>query len=107
MRKENLPHDIFTPFAHYFQLNLDETSLLFNEGKIKFLGSKDKPLHKKGYIKSIFSITVLLVGSESGVNGPVVFIAKGLKVKPTNIGSNLVTRCGLPERSCVIPNKVA
>ena len=31
MRQSNSPRDIFIRFAHYFQLNLDETSLLCNE----------------------------------------------------------------------------
>ena len=43
----NSPCDIFTPFAHYFQLNFDETSLIFNEGDIKVLWSKDNPAMTK------------------------------------------------------------
>ena len=47
LRWKNLPCDIFTSFAHYFQLNLDETYFLCNEGKLKVLGIKDKPCHEK------------------------------------------------------------
>ena len=47
LRWTNSPHDIFTPFALYFQFNQDETYLLCNEGDLKVLGSKDKPAMKK------------------------------------------------------------
>ena len=47
LRWKNSPRDIFTHFDNSFQLNLDETSFLFNEGEIKVLGIKDKPHHKK------------------------------------------------------------
>ena len=47
LRQKNSPHDIFTPFPQYFQLNLDETSFLCNEGELKVLGSKNKPRHDK------------------------------------------------------------
>ena len=43
-----------------------------------------------------FSITVLRVGSESGVNGPVIFLANGENVYPKLRGKDLVTRYGLP-----------
>ena len=54
-----------------------------------------------------FLIIVLWVGSAAGVNGPVIFLAKGTKVHPRLRGNNLVTKYGLPEGSCVIPNKAA
>ena len=41
------------------------------------------------------------------MNVPVIFLAKGEKVHPRPRGNNLVTRYGLPEGSCVIPNKAA
>ena len=41
------------------------------------------------------------------MNGPVIFMAKGTKVHPRLRGNNLVTKYGLPEGSCVIPNKSA
>ena len=41
------------------------------------------------------------------MNGPVIFLAKGKKVHPRPRGTNLVTRYGLPEGSCVILNKAA
>ena len=55
----------------------------------------------------MFSITVLRVGSAEGVNGPVIFLAKGKKVHPRLRGKNLVTKYGFLEGSYVIPNKVA
>ena len=41
------------------------------------------------------------------MNDPVIFLEKRTKVHPRIIGTNLVTRYGLPEGYCVIPNKVA
>ena len=53
------------------------------------------------------SITVPWVGSAAGVNGPVLFLAKGTKVHPKLSVTKLVTIYGLPEGSCVITNKAA
>ena len=36
-----------------------------------------------------------------------IFLANGTKAHPRLIGNNLVTKYGLPEGSCVIPNKSA
>ena len=41
------------------------------------------------------------------MNGPVIFLEKGKKVHPRIKGNNLVTRYGLPEGYCIIPNKAA
>ena len=41
LRQKNSPRDIFISFAHFFQLNLDETSPLFNEGELKIIGGND------------------------------------------------------------------
>ena len=41
------------------------------------------------------------------MNGPVIFPEKGKNLHPTLIGKNLVTKYGLPEGYCVIPNKAA
>ena len=107
LRRKNTPRDLFTSFAHYFQLNLDETSCLCNEGEINFIGVRDKPLHENKFSDSRFSITVLRVGSVAGVNGPVIFMSKSTHVHPRLRGTNLVTRYIFPEGSCVIPKKAA
>ena len=52
--RTNSPRDIFICFSHYFQLNLDETSFLCNEGELKVVGSKDKPCHKNKFSDSRF-----------------------------------------------------
>ena len=88
-------------------MNLDETCFLCNEGELKVIGNNNKPCHDKNCSDSRFSITVLRVGSAAGVNGPVIFLEKGTKVHPRLRVNNLVTKYGLPEGSCVIPNKAA
>ena len=98
---------IFICFYHYFQLNLDETSFLCNEGKLRiFLGS-NKSRHNKNCSDSRFSIKVLRVGSAAGVNAPVIFLEKRTKVHQRLRGKNLVTKYGFPEGSCVVPKKTS
>ena len=41
----------------------------------------------------------------AGVNGTLIFLAKGKKVQQRLRGKNLVTKYGLPEVCCMIPNK--
>ena len=71
------------------------------------VGGNDKPRHDKNCSDSRFSITVLRVGSAAGVNGPVIFLAKGTKVHPRLIGNKLLTKYGFPEGYCVIKNKAS
>ena len=54
LRRKNSPRDIFTRFARYFQINLDETFFLCNEGELKVLGSKDNPAMKKVAVNRVF-----------------------------------------------------
>ena len=98
---------IFLFVMLYFQLNLDETCFLCNEGELKIIGDNNKPPHDKNCSDSRFSIIVLRVGSVAGVNGPVIFLAKGTKVHPRIIGKNLVDKYGFPEVYCVLSNKEA
>ena len=97
----------FYSFDHYFQFNLDEISSLLNEGELKVLGIKYKPRHDKNCSGSRISITVLWAGSELGVNVPVIFISKGKRVHPRLRYTNLITRYGFPEGSCLITKKIA
>ena len=89
MRRTNSPRDIFIRYAHYFQLNLDETCFLCNEGELKIIGDNNKPRHDKNGSDSRFSVTVLRVGSEAGVNGTVIFLAKVTKVQTRLRGKKL------------------
>ena len=66
-----------------------------------------KPRHNKNCSDSTFSVTVCRVGSAAGVNGPVIFLAKGTKFYPRLRGNNLLNKYGFPEESCVIPKKAA
>ena len=81
--------------------------MLWNEVDLNIIGGNNKPGHKKNCSDLRFSITVLRVGSAAGVNVPVIFLSKGEKFHPRLRGNNLVTKYGLPEGSCVIPNKAA
>ena len=105
LRCKNSTRDILNCFAHYFQLNLDETYFLCNEVELKVVRSKYKPLQEEKCSDSRFSTTVLRVGIVAGMNGPVIFLEKGTNVHPRIRDNNLVARKGLPEGSCVIPKK--
>ena len=99
LRQKNSPHYIFICYAHYFQLNLDETCFLCNEGELKIIGGNDKPRHDKNCSDSRFSITVLCIWSAAGVNGPVIFLEKRTKVHPRLRDNNLMTKYGFLEGS--------
>ena len=43
----NSPRDISICYAHCFQLNLDETCFLCNEGELNIIGGNDKPFQNK------------------------------------------------------------
>ena len=107
LRRKNSPRDIFILFAHYFQLNLEETSFIYNEGGLRVIGGNDKPRHEKNCSDLRFSITVLWVGSAAGVNGLVIFLVKGKKVHQRLRGDNLVTKYVSSEVFCVVPKKSA
>ena len=107
IRQTNLPCDIFIRYAHYFQLNLNETCFLCNEGRLRIIGVNNKPCHEKNCSDLRFSITVLRVESSAGVNSTVIFLENGTKVHHRLRENKLVTKYGLPEGSCVIPNKAA
>ena len=62
---------------------------------------------RKNCSDSRFSITDLWVGSEAGVNDTVIFLAKETNMHPRIRVNNLVTKYGLPDGSCVIPEKAA
>ena len=47
--RKNSSHDIFIPYAHYVQLNLDETSFLCYEGELRIIGGNNKPCHDKKF----------------------------------------------------------
>ena len=106
LRWTNSPRDIFIRFAHYFQLNLDETSFLCNEGGLNVVGVKEKPQHETYFSDSIFSIIVLQIGSETVVNGWVVLLEKGTLLHFRIRSTNLVTWYGFSKGSCVIPKKL-
>ena len=74
LRRTNSPCDIFIPYAHYYQLNMDETCFVCNEGELRIIGNNDKPHNDKNCSNSRFSIKFLQVGSAASVNGLVIFM---------------------------------
>ena len=104
-RKNANPPGLFTHLAPFFQVNLDETCFMCSEGTLKILGDSQRKKHNLNVADCRTSVTVLRVGSAAGVNGPVVFVPKGREVPRRFRGDRLHSVYGLPEGSCVIPNK--
>ena len=66
LRRTNVPRVLFQRLAPYFQLNLDETCFLCNDGILRIVGDKERRHHDKNVADGRFSITVLRVGSAAG-----------------------------------------
>ena len=56
MLRTNSTHYIFICYAHYFQLDLDETFFLCNEGELRIIGDNDKPCHEINCSDSRFEL---------------------------------------------------
>ena len=76
-----------------------------SNGILRIVGDAEKAHHDKNTQNNRTSITVLRVGAAGGINGPVIFIAKGESIHDHFKGDRLHRDYGLPEESCVIPNK--
>ena len=59
----------------------DESSYLASDGVVNVIGGRGKKKHKKNMADCRESITVVRVGSSSGVDGPRVYLAKGKEIE--------------------------
>ena len=62
-------------------MNLDESSYLASDGVVNVIGGRGKKKHEKNMADCRESITVVRVGSSSGVDGPRVYLAKGKEIE--------------------------
>ena len=81
----------FTPFYHYFRLNLYNKTSLWNEVELKVTVHKETPLHKKKQRLKVFNNKVIWIVGAAGVTVPVIFMAKGTLLQPRTRCINLVT----------------
>ena len=102
MRNSNLPSPLFDTLHEHFQLNLDETCFMCNDGILKIIGAAEKRHHDKNMSDSRVSITAVRCGNAAGANGPVVFLASGQNVNRTFSDYRLRKIYGLPEGSTVL-----
>ena len=107
MRSVNTPSSSFVNLHEHFQLNLDESCFMCNDGILKIIGAADKRHHDKNTSDSRVSITVVRCGNAAGANGPVVFLTTGQKVNRTFSNYRLHKIYGLPEGSTVLCNNSA
>ena len=107
MRNANKLSTLFDNLHEHFQLNLDESCFMCNDGILKIIGSKDKKHHDKNMSDSRVSITAVRCGNAAGANGPVVFLASGQNVNRTFSNYRLKEIYGLPEGSTVLYNSSA
>ena len=105
----NIPCSLFVALHKFFQLNLDETCFLCNDGELRILGDGEKPRHDKNTSDTRLSITVLRVGSAGGIKGPVFFIAKGTETTANRVFTDklLVEKYEMPIGSTVLFNDSA
>jgi hypothetical protein len=73
----NLPAHEFDEIKEHFFCNVDESSLLANNGTVKVIGTSSKSTTEKVMEDCRASITVLRTGSAGGFSGPWIFLAAG------------------------------
>ncbi len=61
----------------FFTVNLEETCFMASEGHLQVIGSVAKIKHEKNTANSRQSITVVHLESAAGVEGPLIYLAKG------------------------------
>ena len=67
----------FIAIQEHFQLNLNETCFMCNEGVLKIVCDKEKERHDKNVSDNRVSIIVVRYGNAAGSNGPVIFVGVG------------------------------
>ena len=95
----------FMEIRKHFWFNLDETGLLFSEGNLQVIGSKERKKHEKDNQNSRDSITCIRIGSAGGTNGPAIFLSKGKKVDSRPCRN--LEKHGAPPGSKVFPTSNA
>jgi hypothetical protein len=78
----------FVKLMDCFTVNLDESYFMGSEGVLRVIGSAAQKKHKKNTSDSCQSITVVRVGSAAGVEGPHIFLAKGVELTMESLQKN-------------------
>ena len=68
----------FMKLKDCFTINLDKSCFMASEEVLRVTGSAAQKKHKKNTSDSRQSITIVRVGSAAGVEGPRIFLAKGV-----------------------------
>jgi hypothetical protein len=98
----NLPALDFMKLRSYFTLNLDETGVQMNDGKVQVIGSSSRKKHEKNMDDARDSITIIRIGSSAGKSGPWIFLLKGKKKLERRSLMDLPRDYGAPPGSFVI-----
>ena len=83
MRETNLPPDSFVNHMEHFQLDLEESCIMANDGSLIIIGGYDRKKHEKRVDDSLLSLTLIIVENYSGNEGPWIFLYK-VKSNPNN-----------------------
>ena len=70
----------FMKLKDCFMVNLDESCFMGSEGVLRVIGSAARKKHEKNTSDSRQSITIVRVGSAAGMEGPHIFLAKGMEL---------------------------
>ena len=71
-----LPREEFGRLCIHYQFNLYKTCFMCSSGTLRVFGTKESRYHKNNVADGRFLFTVLRVVVASGVNGPVLLLAR-------------------------------
>ena len=104
MRTTNLPTDKFESLIEHFQLNLDETCVMANDGTLHIVAGHRSKTEKRSD-DSRLSLTAIRIGNAGGSEGPWIFLYKGKAHQYRSLSDkNLVSRHGAPVGSTCHPS---
>jgi hypothetical protein len=77
MRTTNLPPDKFARLMEYFQLNLDETCVMANDGHLYIIAGHCSKMEKRLNNDSIIFLKTTRIGNAAGSEGSWILLYKG------------------------------
>ena len=76
MQETNLPPDSFVNHMENFQINLDESCFMENDGSLMIIGGSNRKKHENRLYESHISIMLIRIGNDYGNEVPWIFLYK-------------------------------
>ena len=77
IQETNISPDIFVNYMEHFQIFLDESCIIANDGSLMIIGGHDRKKHEKKLDNSRLSLMLIIIGNAAGNEGPWIFLYKG------------------------------